>query len=157
MVILVVHRDLRLVWEVLTLTAKFYIVCLLAASAYSTYSIARTAFQLRQLSRHRPSAEARRDVFRVTELMGRIENLRQFDTLLFFLFGVCCANEAFGTIQAIKRSRQALSAAGIEAFEPLTMFVLFVFLVFVLLHVFQWALAARLQSASAENLETSRG
>lgn len=148
MVILTVHWDLLLLWEVLTITAKFYFICLMATAAYSTYFLARIALRLRQLLKHKASSETHRELFRVTEVRKRIENLRRFHTLLFLLFGVCCANEAFATIQAIKRSAQSLSAVGIEAFEPFTAFVFAVFLVFVFLHVFQWTVAARLQSSS---------
>lgn len=153
MVILTVHWDLRLMWELLTITAKFYVLCLLAGVAYSTYSLARTASRLPKLLKH--TASTHRETFSVTEMMKRLENLRQFHALLLLLFGVCCANEVFATVQSIKLSSMSLSAARIDVFEPVILFAFFVFLVFAFLHALQWVVAARLQSSFAANFNQS--
>jgi len=84
-----------------------------------------------------------------------IETLRQFHTLLFFLFGIVFANEVFATLRAIEYSSMSLSAARIDVFEPVTAFALFVFAVLAFLHAFQWIVAARLQSSFATNFNRS--
>lgn len=43
----------------------------------------------------------------------------------------------------------SLSAARIDVLEPVTAFAFWVFVVLTFLHAFQWAVAARLQSAFA--------
>jgi hypothetical protein len=148
MFILTVHWDLRLVWASLTITAKFYILCLLAATVYSTFFLARIPFRLRQLLKDVASTDEKNVRFLLLELTRGIETLRQVHTSLFLLFGVCCANEVFATLRAIQYSSMSLSAARIDVFEPVTAFAFFVFAVLVYLHAFQWTVAVRLGSAS---------
>jgi hypothetical protein len=88
-------------------------------------------------------------------MSAQIENLRQFHTLLFLLFGVCCANEVFATLRGIKYSSMSLSAPTIEVFEPVVAFAFFVFVVLMFMHALQWTVAVRLQSAfAAANVNT---
>jgi hypothetical protein len=148
MFILTVHWDMRLLWAVLTITAKFYIFFLLAATVYSTSSLALITIRLRRLLRHGASADMS---LRLIEMTKRVESLRQFHTLLFLLFGLCCANEVFATLRTIQYSSMSLSAAKIDVFEPVTAFAFLVFVVLTFLHAFQWAVAARLQSTFAAN------
>jgi hypothetical protein len=148
MFILTVHWDMRLVWAVLAITAKFYILFLLAATVYSTSSLALITIRLRRLLKRGASADVS---LRLTEMTKRVESLRQFHTLLFLLFGLCCANEVFATLRTIQYSSMSLSAPKIDVFEPVTAFVFWVFVVLTFLHAFQWAVAARLQSAFAAN------
>jgi hypothetical protein len=148
MFILTVHWDMRLVWAVLTVTAKFYILFLLAATVYSTSSLALITIRLHRLLKHGASADMS---LRLIEMTKRVESLRQFHTLLFLLFGLCCANEVFATLRTIHYSWLSLSAAKIDVFEPVTAFAFLVFVVLTFLHAFQWAVAARLQSTFAAN------
>jgi hypothetical protein len=87
MFILSVHWDVRLVWAVLTLTAKFYILCLLAGAARTTYFLAGTVFRLRRLQKNGTLTNTARVKRSLVEMTRRIENLRQFHILLFLLFG----------------------------------------------------------------------
>jgi hypothetical protein len=148
MLILTVHWDMRLMWAVLTITAKFYILFLLAATVYSASCLALVAVRLRRLLTHRASTDMS---LNIVEMTKRVESLRQFYTLLFLLFGLCCANEVFATLRTIQYSSMSLSAAKMDVFEPVTAFTFLVFVALTFLHAFQWAVAARQQSASAVN------
>ena len=141
MLILSVPWDFRSLWASLTITAKFYIICLLAASAYSTYSLTRMTVRLRQIAK-REKAE----MVLLANMMAKAQILREFHTMLFLLFGLFCSNELFKTLQGIQNSAVSLSAARFDVFEPVIAFAFFVFAVLLLLHVFRWAVAHRLQS-----------
>jgi hypothetical protein len=156
MFILTIHRDLRLLWVVLPIPAKFYILFLFAAAVYSSYSLTRIAFRFRQLLKHAASTDARDVGLRLTQMTRGIETLRQFHTLLFLLFGVCLPNSVSATLRAIQYSSMSLSGARIDVFETVAAFVFFVFVVFIFLHVFQWTVAARLQAAFAANVNNLR-
>jgi hypothetical protein len=148
MFILTVPWDLRLVWAVLTITAKSYILLLLMATGYSTYSLARITFRLHELLKL-ATTDARDADLSLVAMSRGIANLRQFHALLFLLLGVCCTNEAFATLRTVQYSSMSLSAAQMNAFEPVAAFAFFGFVVLIFLHSFQWAVAARLHSASA--------
>jgi hypothetical protein len=151
MFILTVHWDLRLVWAALTVTAKFYVFCLLVAAAYTTFFLLQTVSRIRRLQKDVASIDATPVKCRPIEMTRGIENLRQFHILLFFLFGVFLANEMFALIREIEYSSMSLSAARADVFEPVAAFAFFVFVVLALLHVFQWIVAARQQSFFAAN------
>jgi len=119
---------------------------LLVATVYSAYSLARIAIRLRQLLKHAASTSAKDVSSRLIEMTSGMKTLRQFHTLLFLFFGICCANEVFATLRAIQYSSMSLSAARIDVFEPVVAFAFFVFVVLLFLHVFQWAVAHRLQT-----------
>jgi hypothetical protein len=150
MFILTVPWDLRLVWAVLSITARAYILLLLTATGFSTYSLVRLTFRLHELLKLETTDARGADLHLVAMSKG-IANLRQFHALLFLLFGLCCANEVFATLRTIQYSLLSLSAAKINVFEPVTAFAFLVLLVLTFLHAFQWAVAARLQSAFAAN------
>jgi len=143
MFILTVHWDVRLLWASLTITAKFYILVLLASTVYSTCSLARIAIRVRRLLKHEASTDVS---LRQMEMTRAVGTLRQFHTFLFLLFGICCANEVFATLRAIQYSAVSLSAAKMDVFRPVTAFAFFVFVVLLFLHVFQWTVAHRLQA-----------
>jgi hypothetical protein len=143
MYILTVHWDMRLLWAALTITAKFYIVFLLAATVYSASSLASIAIRFRRLLKHGASSGLSLHLIGMTR---RVENLRQFHGFLFLLFGICCVNEVFATLRTIQYSSMSLSAARIDVFERVTAFAFFVFAVLLFLHLFQWAVAYRLQA-----------
>ena len=156
MFILTVPWDLRSLWVVLTITAKVYLLLLTTATGYSTYCLARATCRLRELLKRMAAADAG-DMGRRLAAMNRgIATLRQFHALLLLLFGVCCTNEVFATLRMIQNSSMSLSAAQINAFEPVAAFAFVVFVVFIFLHVFQWSLEASLQSAIAANSKTCR-
>jgi hypothetical protein len=146
MFILTVHWDLRLLWAVLTVTAKFYIFCLLAAAAYTTYCLARTVSRLRRLHKDVASTDRATVKHRLIEMTRAIESLRQLYTLFFFLFGIVFANEIFAILRAIGYSSMSLPALRIDVFEPITAFAFLVFAVLTFLHVLQWIVAAPLRS-----------
>jgi hypothetical protein len=151
MFILTVHWDLRLVWAALTVTAKFYVLCLLAAAAYTTYFLVRTVFRLRRLQKDAASVDPGLMKRRLIEMTRQIETLCQLHTLLFFLFGIFFANEIFATLRTIEYSSMSLSGARIDVFEPAAAFAFFVFVVLVFLHALQWIVSARLQSFFTAN------
>jgi hypothetical protein len=143
------HWDLREAWLVLTLTAKFYILCLFLGAVYVSYLLAQTTFDMRGFLTDKAAGRAPGVRSRLFEMDGRIENLRQFNTMLLILFGIFFANETFSTLRAVQLSALSLSAARIDSFEPLTLFAFFVLVILAFLHGFQWIVAARLRSSRA--------
>jgi hypothetical protein len=151
MFILSVPWDFRSLWAVLTLTAKLYAFCLFAGAAYSTYSLARVAFGLRQIVKHSSLTEKNSARVRLNKMAARVQASRQLHTMLFLLFGICCANEVFTTLRTSQHSSMSLSAVRIEVFEPVTAYAFFVFAVLLALYSFQWAIAHRLRSMLAND------
>jgi len=152
MFIFTVHWDWRSVWGSLTIIAKFYIFCLVGATAYTTYFLTRIAFCIHHLPKDAVSTGPTRVRHRLIEITRGIENLRQFHTLLFLLFGIFCTNEMIATLRAIRLSWLSLSAAPSAVFEPVLTFAFVVFPILAFLHSFQWIVAARLQSFFTTNL-----
>jgi hypothetical protein len=157
MYILSVDWDLRSLWTALTLTGKFYVLCLLAATAYTTYFLVQTVSRLHSLQKKGSSLiDAQPAKFRLLGMTRGVENLRQFHLLLFFLFGMFFANEMFATLRGIEYSSMSLSAAKIDVFEPSVAFAFFVFAVLSLLHAFQWIVTARLRSFAGDGFPRTR-
>lgn len=150
MSILTIHWDLRLLWAGLTVSAKFYAFCLVVGAGYSAIYLIRTTSRFHHLSKHRAACDSSRVNHQLIEMTEGIDNLRQFHTLLFFLFGAFCTNEIYTAVRAIQDSRMSLSAIGFEAFGPVIAFAFCTFFMFAVLHAFQWITAARLQSYSTE-------
>jgi hypothetical protein len=146
MFILTRHWDVRLFWGVLPVTAKFYLFFLLIAAGYTMYFLTRTLSCLHRLPHDAPCSNKTRPRLSLIELTNGMENLRQFHGLLFLLFGVFFTDEMFATLQGIRLSEASLSGARMDIFEAPTAFAFIVFVVLAILHVFQWAVAARLQS-----------
>jgi hypothetical protein len=152
MFILKGHWDLRMLWAVLTVTAKFYICCLSAATGYSLVFLVRTAYRSHGLSKHGAASDSPQTKREIIKMAKGIENVRQLHTLFFFLFGVFCTNEIYAAVRAIQDSRMSLSALGFEVFGPVIAFAFCTFVTFACLHSFQWIVAARVQSMSVANL-----
>jgi len=91
------------------------------------------------------------------ELTNGMETIRQFHKLLFLLFGFFFTDEMFATLQSIRLSGESLSAARMDIFEAPTAFAFIVFVVLIFLHIFQWAVAARLQSSQASKSYRNMG
>jgi hypothetical protein len=121
-------------WTVLTVTARLYLLCLLAYAAHTTFVLARALFRLRHLPNEAVSGEITR----------RLETVRQANALFFLLFGVVFTIEMIAMIRTIGYMSMSLSAATIGVFGPLVTFALFAFVVFTFLHVFQWTVTAKL-------------
>ena len=66
-------------WGILPITVKLYVLCLVVASVYTTYFLARTLLHLYRMPLDTNIAT------RLIEMSRRIENLRQFHMLLSFL------------------------------------------------------------------------
>jgi hypothetical protein len=141
MLILSVRWDFRSLWAVLTITAKFYTICLVAGAAYSTYFLARIAVWLRRNARNKTVIK------QLDEMRAKTSSLREFHTTLFLLFGLCASNEVFNVLRGIQNSAVSLSAARFEVFGPVVAFVFFVFAVLLFLHGFRCAVAHRLRAA----------
>src|SRR5260370_8321283 len=136
MSILTGHWDVRLFWEVLPVTAKFYLLFLLLAATYTTYFLARTLSRLHRLPQDAPRTDENRQKLSLIELTNGMESLRQFHGLLFLLFGVFFADEMFATLQGIRLSEASLSGARMDIFKAPTAFAFIFFLVLLLLHPF---------------------
>ena len=145
MLILTAHWDWQLLWTTLTITAKLYIVFLSIGAAYSTYFLVCIASCVRRFVKRSSSTNESEKRPRLREMAARLQTLRQFHVLIFFLFGVCCANEAFATLESIRYSSMSLSAARITVFEPVTAFAFVVLAVLLFLHAVEWAAAHALQ------------
>ena len=151
-IILTVHWDLRMLWAGLTVTAKFYIFCLVVAAGYSAALLVRTTLRFHRLSEDGAASDSHRVGHHLNEMIEGIEILRQLHTLLFFLFGVFLTNEVYAAVRAILDSRMSLSALGFEVFGPVIAFAFCTSVAFVVLHSLQWIVAARLQSYAMGNL-----
>lgn len=150
MFILSVPWDFRCLWAILTLTAKLYVLCLLAGAGYATYSLARIGLSLRAIRRHLWLSDKDATSAQLRNAAAKLETLRQGQMTLFLLFGVCSANEVFGTLRTSQHSAMSLSAVRIDAlFEPLTAFAFVVSAVLLFLHLSQWMIAHRLQQMVA--------
>jgi hypothetical protein len=114
-------------------TAKLYLLCLLAYAAHTTFVLGRALFRLRHLPNHALSLETR-----------RLETVRQANALFFLLFGIVFATEMLAMIRTIGYMSVSLSGATIGVFGPLVTFTFFAFVVFTFLHVFQWIVTAKL-------------
>ena len=143
MLILSVPWDFRSLWAVLSITAKFYTICLLAGAAYSTYSLARIAVWLRRNARNKTVIKE------LDEMRTKTLSLREFHTMLFLLFGLCASNEVFNVLRGIQNSAVSLSAARFDVFGPVVAFVFFVFAILLFLHGFRWAVGHGLRAASS--------
>ena len=144
-----VESDLRVLWVMLSLTSKFYIACLVTASAYSMVSYIRTLSRLHDQQRRGSLVESGAEISRLSGVCWSIENVRQLHLLLLLLFGMSLANEVLATLRAIRYASMSLSAANIEVFEPCAALALLVFGVLSFFQVFQWIVAARLRRALA--------
>ena len=142
MLILSVPWDFRSLWAVLTITAKFYAICLLAGAAYSIYSLALIVVWLRRNAKNKTIMKE------LDEMRTKTQSLREFHTMLFLLFGLCASNEVFNVLRGIQNSVVSLSAARFEVFGPVVAFAFSAFAVLLLLHVFRWAVAHRLRTGS---------
>jgi hypothetical protein len=141
MLILSVPWDFRSLWVVLSITAKFYTICLLAGAVYSTYSLASIVVWLRR------SAGNKTVIKELDEMRAKTLSLREFQTMLFLVFGLCASNEVFNVLRGIQNAAVSLSAARFDVFWPVVAFVFFVFAVLLFLHGFRWAVAHRLRAA----------
>jgi hypothetical protein len=149
MFILTRHWDVRLFWGVLRVTAKSYLFFLFIAAAYTTYFLIRTLSRLHRLPLTLQSTDKTLWSLSMIDLTNGMGSMRQLNKLLFLLFGVFFTDEMFATLQGIRLSEASLSAARMDIFEAPTAFAFIVFVVLIFLHIFQWAVAARLQSRQA--------
>jgi hypothetical protein len=142
MLILSVPWDFRSLWAILTITAKFYTIFLLAGAAYSTYSLVRIVVWL-----HR-SARNNSVIKELNEMRTKTQSLREFHTMLLLLFGLSASNEVFSVLRGIQNSAVSLSAVRFDGFGPVVAFAFFVFAVFSFLQGLRWAVAHCLREAS---------
>jgi hypothetical protein len=128
MLILSVPWDFRSLWAVLTITAKFYRISLLAGAVYSTYSLARIVIWLHRNARNKTVIKE------LDEMRTKTQFLREFHTMLFLLFGLCASNQVFNVLRGIQNSAVSRSAARFDVFGPVVAFAFFVFAVLLFLH-----------------------
>ena len=77
--------------------------------------------------------------------------MRQLHSLLLLFFGACCAQMSNVTWSTIRHFSASLSGLRIAVFWPVAAFAFLVFIVLFLLHGFELAVSARLQTALAAN------
>src|SRR3984893_11069573 len=128
MLILSVPWDLRSIWAVLTITAKFYTICLLAGAAYSTYSLARIVVWLRRNARNKTVIKE------LDEMRTKTLSLREFHTMLFLLFGLCASNEVFNVLRGSQNSAVSPPGDTFDVYASVVSFVFFVFAVLLVPH-----------------------
>lgn len=133
MYILTVPWDLRMLWSVMSMSGKLYLVCLFVMAAYTIVYSARVTYYLRTLIAL-GSSDAQR--IRAT-LVSRMRHLRQIHFLFLLVFGAFFASEFFGIIRAIRYSDASLSAVRMEIFEPAAGLAFVVFAVLSFLHIIQ--------------------
>jgi len=138
---MLIHSAPWLLWICLSLTAKLYIICLLAVFTYSAYSLTRATVRIRQMGKWKKT-----DMGVLAKTNQKVQTLHEFHAMLLLLFGLCCANEVFNTLRAIQNSVVSLSAATWNIFVPVIAFAFFVFAALLVLHLFRWAVAHSLQS-----------
>jgi len=143
MYVLSVRWDLLAMWEMLSLPGKFYLACLLASIAYTSYLLTRALVRLHGLNKERIPMGAELRKLTLLGIESGIETVRELHLLLLFLFGATLANEVFGTLRGIREASMSLSGARIEVFEPCAAFYFIVFGVLTLLHISQWIVAAQ--------------
>ena len=143
------HWDFPEAWTLLTLLAKLFFLFLVTSAVYISYLLLRTIIELGALHKNAETIHALA-ARRLSELGDRLENLRQFTTMLLIVFGVFFANESFNTIRAIQLSVLSLSAARIDIFAPLIEFAFVVMAVLAILHGFQWLVTIRFRATQAQ-------
>jgi len=143
---LAVNLNVSTAWGVQPLTAKLYLICLLAAAAHTIFFLTRTLFRLHRLPQDALSNDENRQVISFVEMTNGMDNLRQLHALLLVLFGGFFAMEMFAAFRGVRYASLSLSGATMDIFEGPTEFAFVVFAVLVCLHVFQWAVAARLRA-----------
>jgi hypothetical protein len=131
-------------WMFLTVLGRLYILCLLAAFAYTAYFLIRVVSRL-GLGRFGTDAQPAKSYY--LSMTGGIEDLRQLHFLLLLLFGVSLANEVLAALRAFKYASPSLSGDSIGEFEPVAMYAFLVLVVLTFLHECQWIVAARLRWA----------
>lgn len=141
MLILSAPWDFRFLWISLSLTAKLYMICLLAAFSYSAYCLTRATVRIRQMEQWKKT-----DMGVLEKTKQKLQTLRELHTLLLLAFGLCCANEVLKTLQGIQNAAASLSAATWNIFVPVIAFAFVVFAALLVLHLFRWAVAHTLQS-----------
>ena len=143
MLILSVPWDFRSLWALLTITTKFYAICLFGGAIFSSYSLARIVVWLHRDARNKIVTKE------PAEMGKKVQSLREFHTMLFLLFGLCASNEVFSVLRVIQHSEVSLSPVGFGVFGPVVAFVFLVFGVLLFLHIFRWVVTHCLWAALA--------
>lgn len=149
MYILTVNWDFVLLWSVLTITAKIFLLSFVLAVGYIVVVLTQVILHIQVFHNERRPA----DINTLAGMKWNIENVQQLIFLLFLLFGTVSANEMFAIFRSVKYSAASLSALTIGVFEPITTFTFVVFCILMLMHVDQWVIARRLQSLAAKQAD----
>lgn len=146
MSLLTTSWDFRLLWTVLPIQTRGYLLCLFAAAIYSGISLRKTFIRIRRLPGIMPGAEA--EAF-YRSISARLRNLRQLHFLFLLLFGLFLTDEAFRAERAHMYSRMSLACVSFnQLLDPLLCFAFVVLLVLTILHALQWFVASRLERKS---------
>jgi hypothetical protein len=127
--------DFRLLWTLLPLQTRLFLLCLFAAAIYSGISLVKTFIRILKLSGNMPAAGAE-TLYR--RLSVRLHNLRQLHFLFLLLFGLFLTDEAFRTALSFKQAQMMLAVPTIaELLDPLLGFAFLSLLVLTTLHSLQ--------------------
>ena len=136
--------DLRLLWILLPLQTRFFLLCLFSAAIYSSISLVKTSIRIGKLPRNTPAAEAE-TLYR--RLSVRLHNLRQLHFLLPLLFGLFLTDEAYRTALSFQQAQMMLTVPTVaELLDPLLGFAFLSLLVLTTLHSLQWLVSSRLET-----------
>ena len=141
--LLTTNGDFRLLWELLPLQTRFYLLFLFAAATYSCIALGRILIRIRKSPGIRFAADAEEFYRRPS---ARLHNLRQLHLLLLLLFGLFLTDEAFRTAQSSKQAQMMLTVPTIaELLDPLLGFAFLSLFVLTVLHSLQWFVSWRLE------------
>jgi hypothetical protein len=133
--LLSVDWDIRALWMMLPLLSKICLLFLLTFTLFTT-KVTLTIILRVKNSQH------------LAWSTNCLANLRQFQTLAFYFFGVCLADHLFAAIKAIERSIMSLQAERIDPFGPMAWFAFIAFLTLLFSHSLQWLASCRVIAVS---------
>lgn len=141
------------IWIELPLLHKLFFLVLFVVGAYSLFSATRVLWRLRTLMASGHSKDVTAIQNEVAGLSARSANMRHLITAAFYLFGIVF----FWGLRFTLWTPDSKTPVGILILENFFLYFAFAanaFFVFLILHLVQWFVSARLQS-SARSLITS--
>jgi hypothetical protein len=140
--LLSVPWDIRMLWGLLSVPARVYLVALLATVAFASMFCARTFWFLIQTSRKAGKFAS----VTYNRHLSPISFLRQFLFLIILIFGAVLANEVFGCLRAVRVSQMSLSEYRLgDALEVPTALAFTSACAFIYVHLLCWIAYARLR------------
>ncbi|MGB2669256.1 MAG: hypothetical protein WBH24_12260 [Candidatus Acidiferrum sp.] len=141
----------HLLWPQLPTLTRLYSVVLCVGSLYILYSLLRIAIRLqslRQLAAEDSTNKTMGQAF--STLHARLDNVRQVIILLWLVFGFSLFVELALLQYTADHSRMSLVEIMLRGLTAQSGYGSMVFLVFLVLHVAQWAVSSRLASLATQ-------